>query len=126
VRDLVVGKLKLILICALFLLLVSTGWQIAASELAYYELQDELKDIASLNSSRIGLTTPKSDDDLRDAVIDKARSHDIALRPNQITVRRSGSDDAPFVYLAVDYKTRIALPGYSFTLRFHPTSGKKR
>jgi hypothetical protein len=49
----------------------STGWQIGASELAY-ELQDELKDLASLGGARIGLAAPSSDDDLRQAVISKA------------------------------------------------------
>ena len=75
-------------------MLVSTGWQIAASELAYYELQGELKDIAALNSSRIGLTIPRSDDDLREAVIEKARGHDIVLAPSQITVERWGTAES--------------------------------
>ncbi len=54
-----VGKAKVILGCGLFALPASTGWQIGASELAYYELQDELKDLASLNSARIGLAAPR-------------------------------------------------------------------
>jgi hypothetical protein len=45
--------------------LASTGWQIGASELAYSELQDELKDLASLNRAHIGLAAPSSDDDRR-------------------------------------------------------------
>ena len=79
------GKVKTILGCALFALLASTGWQIGACELANYELQDELKDLASLNSARIGLAAPSSDDDLREAVIGKARAHDIALEPGKLT-----------------------------------------
>lgn len=120
------GKVKVIVVCALLVLLASTGWQIAACEIANYELQDELKDLASLNSARIGLAAPKSDDDLREAVISKAREHDIALVPSQITVRRWGSSEAPVVYLAVNYKAHIALPGYSLTIRFKPTSGSRR
>ena len=120
------GKVKVILACAFLALLVSTGWQIAACELAYCELQDDLKDIASLNSSRIGWTAPRSDDDLRDAVISKAQSHDIKLNPGQITVRRSGQAENPVVYIAVNYKARVLLPGYSLTFHFKPTSGKRR
>lgn len=120
------GKVKIIVICALFVLLASTGWQIGACELANYELQDELKDLASLNSARIGLAVPKSDDDLREAVIGKAREHNIKLNPSQVTVRRSGSSEAPVVYLAVDYKARIALPGYTLTIRFKPTGGSRQ
>ena len=120
------GKVRIIVVCALLALLLSAGWQIAACELANYELQDELKDIASLNSARIGLATPSSDDDLRDAVMGKARGHDIALAPSQVTVRRSGTTEAPTIYLAVDYKARVVLPGYTLTLHFKPTSGSRR
>jgi hypothetical protein len=119
------GKAKIILVCALLALLASTGWQIGACELAYYELQDELKDVASLNSARIGLAPPSSDDDLRQTVIGKARTHDIALDPSQITVRRSGTTEAPVVYLAVKYNARIVLPGCTLTLHFRPNSGNK-
>ena len=119
------GKVKIILGCALFALLASTGWQIGACELANYELQDELKDLASLNSARIGLAAPSSDDDLREAVIGKARAHDIALEPDQVNVERSGTAEASVVYLAVHYKARVVLPGYSLTLYFAPTSRSK-
>lgn len=119
-------KAKVILGCAFLALLVSVGWQFAACELAYYELQDELNDIASLNRARIGMASPSSDDDLREAVLDKARSHDIALDPRRVIVRRSGSTDAPVVYLAADYRARINLPGYAFVIHFHPSSGNRR
>jgi hypothetical protein len=121
-----VTKVKVILGGAILALLVSTGWQFAACELAYYELQDDLKDLSSLNRARIGMAPPSSDDDLRDAVIDKARSYDIALDPQRVIVRRSGSTDAPVVYLAADYRARIHLPGYTFVMHFHPTSGNRR
>jgi hypothetical protein len=117
-----VGKVKLILAVGILALLVSTGWQIAACELANFELQDELKDLASQNGAKIGLAAPRSDDDLRDAVIGKAREHDIALKPGQVTVRRSGSADAPVLYLAVRYSARVILPGYSFTFNFAPNT----
>jgi len=120
------GKVKVIVVLALLALLASTGWQIGACEIANLELQDDLKDIASLNSWRIGLAAPKSDDDLREAVISKAREHGIVLAPRQVTVRSSGSSEAPVVYLAVDYKAHIALPGYRLTIRFKPTGGIRR
>jgi hypothetical protein len=120
------GKVKVIFGCALLALVVSTGWQIAASELGNYELQDELKDLGSLNSTRIGLSTPKSDDDLREAVIEKASRHGIVLDPSQITVERWGTAEYPRAYLAVDYKARIILPGFTLTLHFRPTSGEKQ
>jgi len=117
-----VGKVKLILVFGLLALLLSTGWQIAACELADYELRDDLKDLASLSGARIGLTAPKSDDDLRDEVISKAHEHDIPLQREQITVRRSGPADAPLVYLAARYSQRVVLPGFKLTLHFAPNS----
>ncbi|HXY78295.1 MAG TPA: hypothetical protein VEH47_05735 [Candidatus Acidoferrales bacterium] len=120
------GKIKVILACALLALLVSSAWQIAVCVLANYELQDDLKDIASLSTARIGLAHPSSDNDLREAVIDKAHGHDITLDPSQITVQRSGSEAIPVVYLAVDYKAHVTLPGLTLTLHFRPTSPKRR
>ena len=116
------GKVTTILFCAFLILFASIVWQVAACELANYELQDELKDTATLNSWRIGLTPPRSDDDLRQSIIDKARTHKIKLSPSQIVVERSGTDESPVVFLAVDYKARIILPGFAVTIRFRPTS----
>ena len=121
-----VGKVRIILGCATFALLAGTGWQVGASELANYELQEELKDLASLSAARIGLAAPSSDDDLREAVIAKARAHDIELQHGQVDVERSGTAEAPVVFLAADYRARIVLPGHAFTLHFKPTSGKRR
>lgn len=115
---------KIIAVSAGVLLFGSLAWQIAACELADTEFQDEITDIASLNSSRIGLASPKSDDDLREAVIEKARTHDISVDPSHIMVKRSGTSENPQVFLAVDYKDRIGLPVLGVTFAFHTTSGK--
>ncbi|HUD65577.1 MAG TPA: hypothetical protein VMQ17_13400 [Candidatus Sulfotelmatobacter sp.] len=48
-----------------FALLRAQAGKIGASELAYYELQDKLKHLASLNGAHIGLAAPSSDADLR-------------------------------------------------------------
>jgi hypothetical protein len=111
---------------AVLALLASTGWQIGACELARYELQDEGKDLASPNSSRIGLAPPSSDDDRHEAATGKARGHDGALDPSQVTVPRLGISGSQAVYVAVDYRARIALPGFVFTLHFNPASGRAK
>jgi hypothetical protein len=121
----VVGKVKIILALALLALAICTGWQIGACGLANYELQDELKDVASLTATRIGWEPPSSDDNLREAVIRKAAQHDIRLEPQQIKVQRSGPPDAPKVEIAADYRVRVALPGGSLFLHFTPTSRSK-
>ena len=119
------GKVKLILALGLVALLVSTAWQIVSWELAFYELQDDLKDVAAQNGARIGLETPSSDDDLRDTIVRKASDHGIRLDPVQVIVRRSGTPEAPVVYLTASYKVRVVLPGYTFLVHFKPTSRGK-
>jgi hypothetical protein len=119
-----VKHVKTILECAVILLFASVVWQVAACELANYELQDEMKDVASLASAKIGLAAPSSDDDLRDAVLRKARSHNIKLNPYQIVVERSGTADAPKAYIATSYNARIFLPGSILTIHFAPNSRK--
>lgn len=114
-------KVKIIAGLLIFLLVISTAWQIASCELANYELKDDLKDIAAMSGSRIGLLAQSSDDDLRDAVIRRAAKHDIHLGRNQIQVQRSGTEENP-AFLEVRYRARIVFPGVSLVFHFKTTS----
>lgn len=116
------GKLKTIFVLLVLILIVSTGWQFAGCEMANYELRDDLKDIGSLLGTRVGMTDVKSDEDLRQAVIRKASEHNIVLQPEQVTIERSGSSEAPVVYITADYTARVDLPGKTFLLHFTPTN----
>jgi hypothetical protein len=49
------------------------GWQIAACEWAYYELREDLRDIAAQNGLRIGLNGADTDDAIRGYVV--SRTH---------------------------------------------------
>jgi hypothetical protein len=100
---------------------VMVGWEILEPEITNIIFQDELHDLAAQAGTRIGLLVPSSDEDLRNAVIRNALRHDISLDPRQVTVRR-GTENAPALYLAVDYTVPVNLPGYSFTLHFTPSS----
>ena len=113
-----VRKLKFILIAILLVPLASTIWQIAGCEIAHYQLQDELHDVAAMTASRIGLDHPKSDDDLCDAVIHRAQAHHIELSPEQIRIDRSGPGSYAAVSIEVKYDRRIVLPGISFPIHF--------
>lgn len=115
-------KLKIIAGLTVFALVMSTAWQIAACELANYELKDDLKDIASMGGARIGLLAQSSDDNLRDEVIQRAAVHDIRLASDQILVERSGTSENPKIFLAAKYKSRVVLPGLSLILHFTATS----
>jgi hypothetical protein len=118
------GKVKLILGAAVLALAAFSGWQIGACELANFELHDDLRDLAAQGGAQIGLAAPNSEDELRSAVIREAKGHGIHLEPGQVTVRLKGTAYAPTYYLAADYETRVTFPGYSLTIRFHPTSAR--
>ena len=112
---------KIVGICVL-LLFVTTAWQIVTCEMANYELRDEIKDVASMSGARIGLDIPKSDDDLRAEVIEKAAGHDIVLRADQIKVERDGPRDHPIIFIAARYQQRVWLPGLAVVFHFRATS----
>jgi len=117
---------KIILILGLAVLVVAgiAGWQIASCELANFELHDDMRYLAAQIGSRIGLNPPSTDEDLRSAVIRKAQEHEIQLEPEQVTVQRTGTEEAPIIYLAADYKVRVKLLGFSLTFHFTPSSAK--
>ena len=115
---------KLLLGLALLALAFAVGWQFAASELAYFELRADLRDIASQNAVRIGLASANTDDEIRAAVVRDARKYDIPLEPGQVTVEHTGTSEEPALSVSATYDVRIKLPGYSFTLHFAPTSAR--
>ena len=118
------GKTKLILGLAVLALAVAAGWPIASCELANLELRADLRDIAAQNAARIGLASPSTDEDLRRTVVRAAKEYEIQLEPEQVILHRTGTAEAPILYLAVDYNVLVKLPGYSFTLHFTPSSAR--
>lgn len=115
-------KAALILGLAAFALAAFVGWQVASSYLANYELQSDLKDIASQNGFRIGLNAPSTEEDLRNAVIEKAKEEGIQLEPQEVTVKRMQTEDTLLLDLAVDYNAPVGLPGLMFDLHFTAAS----
>lgn len=114
--------ITIILGFAVFALLVSTGWQIAACELANAELRDDLKDVASMVGARVGLAAQQSDEELRGTVIRRAAARDITLEPEQIAVERLGTGERLAVSLTVKYPARVWVPGLWLVLHFTASS----
>jgi hypothetical protein len=104
------------------------GWRIIEPEITNTVFQDELRDSAAQLGWRTGVTPPNSDEEIRNIVIRKAAKHDIELDPRQVTVRRSGTQENPILFIAVDYTVNVNLLVYSFDVHFNPTSrgGKPR
>jgi hypothetical protein len=118
-----VKQIKIIVALCVFAFFLSTGWQIASCEFNNYLLRDDLKDVAAMGGSRVGLSQPQSDSDLRAAVIHRAAQHHLHLVPDQILVRRGGTQDDPTVFMAAKYQARVWMPG--FALVFHYTATSK-
>jgi len=85
-----------------------------------YQFQDDLKQEALASTY-----STKSEDDIRDEVIKRARNFDIALDPKEVTVQRTGGLGSGSLYIEADYAVPISLPGYSFELHFSPSTKNK-
>ena len=116
------GTVKAILGILLIIGVFYFGFQIIPPEMTNYSFQDDLRNIAMVG----GANPHQTDQELIDAVMKKAREHEITLAPEQITVQRIGSPGAPAVYVAADYSVPVSLPGYSFSLHFTPSSGNRQ
>jgi len=116
------GTVKAIIGFLLIIGVVYCGFQIIPPELTNYSFQDDLRNIAMVG----GANPHQTDQELIDAIVKKAREHDIALAPEQITVQRIGTPGAPAVFVAADYSVPVSLPGYSFSLHFTPSSGNRQ
>jgi hypothetical protein len=87
---------------------VFAAWTILEPEVTNIVFQDELHDLAAQPSWRPGMSAPNSDEKRRNFVVRKAETHDIALDPKQVTVRRTETPENP-VYIAVDYTVPVNL-----------------
>ena len=116
---------KVMFVIAILVLALTCAWQVGACELANIEFKDDLQDIASQPGTRIGVSQVVTDDDIRNAVLRKAREYDIDLAPEQISVQHMGSGLTSTVYLEADYPVPVKLPGYTFTLHFTPKTDTK-
>ena len=117
--------LTILFISSLLLFAGIVGYQIGSREVANVELQDDMQDLSRELGAWIGLGQPSTDQDLRMAVVRKAKLHEIDLKPTQVKVQRTRSGDSTAIYLAADYTVTIQLPGYSFPVHFTPSAGRK-
>jgi hypothetical protein len=96
-------------------------FQIVPPIMANYSFEDDLKTVAMID----GPNPQKTDDDVRDDVLRKAKEHDLPIEAKQVIVQRVNSPGLAAVYVGADYSVPINLPGYSFDMHFTPNSGNK-
>jgi hypothetical protein len=115
-------KAAVILGLAVLLLAAFAAWQITACYVANSELQSDMTDLAVQNHARIGLAEFSTEEELRNAVVARAKEHGIQLAPEQVTVQRTLTPGMLGISLAADYEARVNLLGFSFTIHFTPSS----
>jgi Domain of unknown function (DUF4845) len=103
------------------LLVVAGGfyiaWNLIPPYFHNYELQDDLDDIARRSSY-----TMKTDDEVKQMVMQKAQNNDVTLREEQITVSRSGDG----IGIAVSYSVHVEMMVHPVDLDFSVKSYNKR
>ena len=95
-------------------------FQILPPMLANYSFSADLKTVSMMDGN-----SQKTDDDVREDVLRKAKEHDLPVEAKQVTVQRINTPGLSAIYVAADYSVTISLPGYSFDMHFNPTSGNK-
>jgi hypothetical protein len=103
------------------LFVVIACFQVAPPLMANYSFQDDLKTVSLMDSGNF----QKTEDDVRNDVLRKAKEHDLPVTPKQVAVQRINTPGISAIYVAVDYSVTVNLPGYSFDMHFTPDSGNK-
>lgn len=75
-------RIKIVVVTAVLALAAVAGWRVGSCELANFQLQEDLHDMAAEAGARYGYTVARSDDDFRQSVIRKAKEYGIELKPN--------------------------------------------
>jgi hypothetical protein len=115
------GTLKALVGLAVLVLVVVALFQVLPPVMANYSFTDDLRQVAMM----AGANPQRTDDDVRNDVLKKAKEHDLPIDEKQVTVQRVLTPGLMAVYVAADYTVPINLPGYSFELHFNPSSGNK-
>ena len=118
--------MKYVFRVAVIVAVVFAGWTILEPEITNIVFQDELHDMAAQPSWRPGMSAPNSDEEIRSIVVRKAETHDIALDPKQVTMRRNETPENPGLSIVVDYTVPVNLFVYSYSRNFRASSTGSR
>ena len=89
------------------------GWNMIPPYFHNLQFQDDLDDVA-----RVATYNSRTDDELKQAVIKKAKARDILLKEDQITITRIASG----VAISVKYRVHVEMIGHQADLDFTANS----
>lgn len=96
-------------------------FEVAPPMMANYSFQDDLRNVALID----GANFQKTEEDVRNDVLRKAKDQNLPITAKEITVQRINTPGMTALYVAADYTVTVNLPGYSFDMHFTPSSGNK-
>ena len=106
----------------LAILFVVVGcFEVAPPMMANYSFQDDLRNVALMDSGNF----QKTEEDVRNDVMRKVKDENLPIEPKQLTVQRINTPGMSAIYVAADYSVTVNLPFYSFNMHFTPNSGNK-
>jgi hypothetical protein len=111
-------------VCLGILAFVAVGvglFQVAPPIFTNYSFSDDLKTVAMMDGGNL----QKTDDDVRNDILKKAKEHQLPIEAKQISVQRINTPGLSAVWVSADYNVTVNLPGYSFDMHFNPDSGNK-
>jgi len=111
------ASLKLIVGLGIIAAVMTVCFKLIPPFFSNYELEDAIKAEAVQSTY-----TTRTEEDIRNATIKRARTYDIELTPKQVHVVRDGGIGTGTVSIEVEYSVPFALPGYSTEIDFHPSS----
>ena len=111
------GKLKSLIGILVIVAVFYYAWNIIPPYFHNYQLQDDLDDIARRNSY-----TSKTEDEVKQMVITKARSEGIVVKEDQVTVNRNTDG----LGITVRYRVHVDMIVHPVDLDFTANSINKR
>jgi hypothetical protein len=115
------GTIKALLGFLAIILVIAACFEVVPPLMANYSFQDDLRNVALVD----GANFQKTEEDVRNDVVRKAKDQNLPITPKQITVQRINTPGMSALYVAADYSVTVSLPGYSFDMHFNPNSGNK-
>jgi hypothetical protein len=113
------GRIKKSVSLVVFLVAVYMGWTLIPIYLANYQFQDSIATIAKFAGSGV---VPRTDDQIREDVLKRAKELDLPVTPEAIKISHEGSQ----AEISTDYTVVVDLiNGKKLTLQFNPTSRDK-
>ena len=107
------GNLKAVIWTVVLVAFVYTGVMVIPVLINEYEFQDSLQNIA-----RFASTYRKSNEQVKQSVLEEAQKEDLPVQAEDIKVEGSQGN----VHIFVEYSVTVDLKFYQWTLNFHPNA----